>query len=222
VAGRRVPKPAGRVFCCPYCGQGGHRDLVAAVNIAARGGGTIPALATGAGITHRRTGAHLPGVHPARRDPRRRPPSRPAARGHLAGTGPPRNVPADRGVARRTRRGVRKTTGQPPANLRTRALSRQNPFTSRWVRTVRLFAVRISRCLPLGTPSEGAPTRIKPPTYRAGTGSFFAANQRRAVTYHALTGRSLLHVHMTVLGCRERHRTLNTQQLHPRQGGVAA
>jgi hypothetical protein len=35
----------------------------------------------GAGITHRRAGAHLPGVHPARRDPRRRPPSRPATRG---------------------------------------------------------------------------------------------------------------------------------------------
>jgi putative transposase len=77
---RRVPKPAGRVFCCPHCGHAGHRDLVAAANIAARaGGGSIPAP-TGAGITHRRAGAHLPGVHPARRDPRRRPSSRPAAR----------------------------------------------------------------------------------------------------------------------------------------------
>ncbi|HMD93706.1 MAG TPA: hypothetical protein VKG80_13800, partial [Trebonia sp.] len=36
---------------------------------------------------------HLPGVHPARRDPRRRPPSRPPAIGHLAGTGPPRPAP---------------------------------------------------------------------------------------------------------------------------------
>jgi len=102
---RRVPKPAGRVFSCPHCGQGGHRDLVAAASIAARAGGrTIPALATAAGITHRRAGAHLPGVHPARRDPRRRPPSRPAATGHLAGTGPPRPAPAGRGVARRNAR----------------------------------------------------------------------------------------------------------------------
>lgn len=70
---RRVPKPAGRVFACPHCGQIGHRDLVAAANIAARaGGGTISARSA-AEITHRRAGAHLPGVHPARRDPRRRP-----------------------------------------------------------------------------------------------------------------------------------------------------
>jgi hypothetical protein len=39
---RRVPKPAGRVFRCPHCGYGGHRDLVAAANIAARGGGPSP------------------------------------------------------------------------------------------------------------------------------------------------------------------------------------
>lgn len=40
---RRVPKPGGRVFSCPHCGHAGHRDLVAAANIAARaGGGTIP------------------------------------------------------------------------------------------------------------------------------------------------------------------------------------
>jgi putative transposase len=111
---RRVPKPAGRVFCCPHCGQGGHRDLVAAASIAARGGGgTIPALPAAAGITHRRTGSHLPGVHPARRDPRRGPPSRPAATGHLAGTGPPRPAPAGRGVARPRRRGARKPAGQP-------------------------------------------------------------------------------------------------------------
>jgi putative transposase len=89
---RRVPKPAGRVFTCPYCGQGGHRDLVGAASIAARGsgGGTIPAIPTGAGITHRRAGRHLPGTGPnARRDPRRRPSSQPARRSHLAGTGPP-------------------------------------------------------------------------------------------------------------------------------------
>jgi IS605 OrfB family transposase len=107
---RRVPKPAGRSFCCPHCGQSGHRDLVAAASIAARGpgGGPIPATPHGAGITHRRAGAHLPGVHPARRDPRRRPSSRPAPRGHLAGTGPPPAPPPDgsgtRGVARLTAR----------------------------------------------------------------------------------------------------------------------
>ena len=112
---RRVPKPARRVFCCPHCGQGGHRDLVAAANIAARnGGGPIPAAITAAGITHRRTGAHLPGVHPARRDPRRGPPSRPAARGHLAGTGPPRPAPAHRGVAR----APREESARPPGNPR--------------------------------------------------------------------------------------------------------
>ena len=100
---RRVPKPAGRAFCCPHCRQAGHRDLVAAVNIAARaGGGTIPAEMF-AGITHRRAGAHLPGVHPARRDPRRRP-HRGPPHGPLAGTGPPRIAPVVRGVARVTAR----------------------------------------------------------------------------------------------------------------------
>ena len=99
---RRVPKPAGRNFRCPHCGHEGHRDLVAAANIAARNGGgtTIPAATDGAGITHRRAGTHLPGVHPARRDPRRRPPSRPPAQGLLAGTGPPHAATAARGVAR--------------------------------------------------------------------------------------------------------------------------
>jgi len=44
----------------------------AAANIAARaGGGTTPAIVP-AGVTHRRAGAHLPGVAPSRRDPRRR------------------------------------------------------------------------------------------------------------------------------------------------------
>jgi len=66
---RRVPKPAGRVFRCPHCGHGGHRDLVAAANIAARGGGPIPATEA-AGITHRRAGRHLPGAGLSRRDPR--------------------------------------------------------------------------------------------------------------------------------------------------------
>jgi predicted RNA-binding Zn-ribbon protein involved in translation (DUF1610 family) len=102
---RRAPKPAGRNFRCPHCGHEGHRDLIAAANIAARnGGGTIPAPPESAGITHRRAGTHLPGVHPARRDPRRRPPSRPPARGPLAGTGPPPTATTERGVARHTAR----------------------------------------------------------------------------------------------------------------------
>jgi putative transposase len=67
----RIPKPTGRVLACPACQFIGHRDLTAAANIAARaGGGTTPAVP--AGVTHRRAGAHLPGVSPLRRDPRRR------------------------------------------------------------------------------------------------------------------------------------------------------
>jgi len=102
--GRRVPKPAGRNFKCPHCGLEGHRDLVGAANIAARGsgGGNPPPLPTERDTTHRRAGRHLPGVRPERRDPRRRPPSRPAPRRHLAGNGPPRTPPngGTRGVAR--------------------------------------------------------------------------------------------------------------------------
>jgi transposase len=100
----RVPKPRGRVFSCPRCGLGGHRDLIAAANIAGRlPGGITPAI-TAAGVTHRRAGAHLPGVSPARRDPRRRP-HHGAARGS-----PGRHLPAPpaatagRGVARPTAR----------------------------------------------------------------------------------------------------------------------
>jgi putative transposase len=67
----QIPKPAGRVLACPACLFTGHRDLSAAASIAARaGGGTTPAIP--AGVTHRRAGAHLPGVAPSRRDPRRR------------------------------------------------------------------------------------------------------------------------------------------------------
>jgi IS605 OrfB family transposase len=67
----RIPKPAGRVLACPACQFTGHRDLTAAANIAARaGGGITPAVPVG--VTHRRAGAHLPGVAPSRRDPRRR------------------------------------------------------------------------------------------------------------------------------------------------------
>ena len=67
----RVPKPTSRQLSCPSCGHTGHRDLLAAANIAARlGGGTTPVILVG--VTHRRAGAHLPGVAPSRRDPRRR------------------------------------------------------------------------------------------------------------------------------------------------------
>ena len=98
----QVPKPAGRVFSCPRCGLCGHRDLIAAANIAGRvPGGITPAIS--AGVTHRRAGAHLPGVSPARRDPRRRPHQGDARRS------PGRHLPAPpdttgRGVARPTAR----------------------------------------------------------------------------------------------------------------------
>jgi putative transposase len=99
----RVPKPRGRVLCCPRCGLAGHRDLIAAANIAAHaGGGITPAIP--AGVTHRRAGNHLPGVSPARRDPRRGP-----HHGDARGS-PGRHLPAptaamaSRGVARLTAR----------------------------------------------------------------------------------------------------------------------
>jgi transposase len=88
---RRVPKPSGRAFSCPYCGFTGHRDLVGGANIATRtpGGGPIQAGDSfPAWITHRRAGNHLPGVSPARRDPRRRS-HHGSAEGSLAGRGPP-------------------------------------------------------------------------------------------------------------------------------------
>ena len=67
----RIPKPVGRVLACPACQFTGHRDLSAAASIAARsGGGITPVIPVG--VTHRRAGAHLPGVAPSRRDPRRR------------------------------------------------------------------------------------------------------------------------------------------------------
>ena len=67
----RIPKPAGRALTCPACQFTGHRDLTAAASIAAKlGGGTTPVIP--ADVTHRRAGAHLPGVAPSRRDPRRR------------------------------------------------------------------------------------------------------------------------------------------------------
>lgn len=59
----RVPKPKGRAFSCPQCGHRGHRDLIAARNIAGRSGGSTssPRL-----VLHRRAG-----TAPARRDRRR-------------------------------------------------------------------------------------------------------------------------------------------------------
>jgi putative transposase len=102
--GKRIPKPAGRVMSCPSCGLTGHRDLLAAANIAARtGGGTTPA-ALPAAVTHRRAGAHLPGVSPARRDPRRRAHPR-SARGSPGRHRPAPPAPkARRGVVRPTAR----------------------------------------------------------------------------------------------------------------------
>jgi IS605 OrfB family transposase len=70
---QRIPKPAGRTMSCSRCGCSGHRDLLAAATIATRLGGGLTAAVLPAAVTHRRAGAHLPGVPPARRDPRRRP-----------------------------------------------------------------------------------------------------------------------------------------------------
>ena len=68
----RIPKPAGRVLACPACHFTGHRDLTAAATIAARAGGGTTPTSLPADVTHRRAAAHLPGVAPSRRDPRRR------------------------------------------------------------------------------------------------------------------------------------------------------
>ena len=103
----RIPKPAGRVLACPACRYTGHRDLAAAATIAARsGGGTTPASLL-ADVTHRRAGAHLPGVAPSRRDPRRRAHHR-SARGSPGRHRPARASPTR--LAREslaTRRGAR-------------------------------------------------------------------------------------------------------------------
>jgi IS605 OrfB family transposase len=99
----RVPKPAGRVFCCLGCGLSGHRDLIAAANIAGRLPGGITPAVTAADVTHRRAGDHLPDVSAARRDPRRR------LHHGVARGSPGRHLPAPpdiigRGVARPTAR----------------------------------------------------------------------------------------------------------------------
>lgn len=92
---RRVPKPHGRIFCCPHCTKSGHRDLTAAATIATRtpgGGPTTPdnapaAVVVPGVVTHRRAGRHLPGR--TRRDPRRPPNHQAAAEGQMASGGPP-------------------------------------------------------------------------------------------------------------------------------------
>jgi IS605 OrfB family transposase len=56
-------RPRGRTFKCGACGFEGHRDVVGAQNIAARGGGFTTADVV---VTHRRAG-----LTPARRDRRR-------------------------------------------------------------------------------------------------------------------------------------------------------
>ncbi|HEY6318106.1 MAG TPA: transposase, partial [Acidimicrobiia bacterium] len=61
---RRIPKPSGRNFSCPHCGHHGHRDLVAAHNIAALRGGTI--TTSPLVVEHRRVGT------PTQRRDRRR------------------------------------------------------------------------------------------------------------------------------------------------------
>ena len=88
----RVPKPTGRVLACPACQFTGHRDLAAAANMAARAGGGITPANLPADVTHRRAGAHLPGVSPARRRlPAPAAPITAAPAGPLAGIGPPRH-----------------------------------------------------------------------------------------------------------------------------------
>jgi putative transposase len=102
----KVSKPKGRVFSCPRCGYGEHRDVVGARNIAARGGGSTSAPAL---VTHRRAGRHLPGR--TRRDPRRV--RNGQSLGSLAGRGPLRcsgeslveHTVARRGTADRRRMG---------------------------------------------------------------------------------------------------------------------
>ena len=124
---RRVPKPAGRIFRCPHCGLGGHRDLVAAASIAARGpgGGRIPPVPDGTRVTHRRVGRHLPGAGPGRRDPRRRPSSRPSLRGTWSASARPKRHSAtvELGESLAVMRGARKSAGTFPAELCTGALS---------------------------------------------------------------------------------------------------
>lgn len=61
---RRVAKPSGRNFACPHCEHHGHRELIAAHNIAATRGGHITTSTTV--VEHRRVGT------PTQRRDRRR------------------------------------------------------------------------------------------------------------------------------------------------------
>jgi putative transposase len=63
---QRVPKPTGRGFRCPSCTFKGHRDLVGAVNIAAKAGGGPTSVGVPTLVEHRRAG-----IVPVRRDRRR-------------------------------------------------------------------------------------------------------------------------------------------------------
>jgi putative transposase len=66
VCRQRVPKPHGRPFNCRHCRFQGHRDLVGAINIAAKLGGGYSSTAFPVLVEHRRVG-----IVPARRDRRR-------------------------------------------------------------------------------------------------------------------------------------------------------
>jgi IS605 OrfB family transposase len=66
VCHQRVAKPTGRRFRCCHCGLEGHRDLVGAVNIAAKVGGGPTSAGVPTLVEHRRAG-----LAPARRDRRR-------------------------------------------------------------------------------------------------------------------------------------------------------
>jgi IS605 OrfB family transposase len=66
VCRQRVAKPTGRRFRCPHCRFHGHRDLVGACNIAAKGGGGPTCVGLPTRVEHRRAG-----MVPARRDRRR-------------------------------------------------------------------------------------------------------------------------------------------------------
>jgi IS605 OrfB family transposase len=63
---RRVAKPSGRQFFCPFCRFERHRDLVGAHNIAAKAGGGPTSAGVPPLVEHRRAG-----IVPARRDRRR-------------------------------------------------------------------------------------------------------------------------------------------------------
>jgi IS605 OrfB family transposase len=63
---RRVPKPSGRRFSCPFCHLHGHRDLVGAYNIAAKISGGVTSASLPTLVEHRRAG-----TVPERRDRRR-------------------------------------------------------------------------------------------------------------------------------------------------------